>query len=120
MALATALLIALAAGAQAQTPDWAEVTLPGGRAALLPALGLSPELPRALVVSEIVRVTHASRDPRSRPLKIVSDYFLRAPSDGDEIVPVPLAAAVWRSQVLSNAPGDDRNLLGAILTNRRA
>jgi hypothetical protein len=77
-------------------------------------------LPRALVVSEIARVTHGSRDPRSRPLRIVSDYFLKPPAEGDELVPVPLAARVWRSQILSNAPPEDRALLGAILTNRRA
>src|SRR4029453_6385379 len=73
-----------------------------------------------LVLAEIVRVAHQSRDPRSRPLRIVSDYFAKAPATGDEVVPIPLAASVWRSQILANAPADDRNLLGAILANRRA
>jgi hypothetical protein len=104
----------------AQAPDWTDLPLPGGRSTLLPALGLSPELPRALVLSEIVRVTHASRDPRSRPVKIVAEYFLSPPSSGDELVPVPLAPSVWRSQILPNAPADDRQLLGAVLGNRRA
>ena len=57
---------------------------------------------------------------RSRPLKIVSDYFLNPPSSGDDVVPIPLAAPIWRAQILANAPADDRHLLGAILTNRRA
>jgi hypothetical protein len=106
--------------AGAQTPDWADVLLPGGRTTLLPALGLSSELPRALVVAEIVRVIHQWRDPRGRPLKIASDYFANPPATGDEVVPIPLPAPVWRSQILANAPADDRNLLGAILANRRA
>jgi hypothetical protein len=106
--------------AGAQTPDWTDVPLPGGRTTLLPALGLSSELPRALVLAEIVRVAHQSRDPRSRPLKIVLDYFAKPPTTGDEVVPIPLAAPVWRSQILVNAPAGDRNLLGAILANRRA
>ncbi len=72
------------------------------------------------MVGEIVRVTYASRDPRSRPFKVVSDYFLKPPVEGDELVPVPLPASVWRSQLLPNAPADDRALLGAILSNRRA
>ncbi len=114
------LCLVSAAVARAQVPDWTEIALPGGRAALLPPLGVSPLLPRALVVQEIVRVTHASRDARSRPLKIVSDYFAKPPAAGDELVPLPLSPDVWRTHILSNAPADDRALLGAILVNRRA
>jgi hypothetical protein len=106
--------------ASAQTPDWTDVPLPGGRTALLPALGLSSELPRALVLAEIVRVAYQPSDPRSQPLKIIADYFANPPAVGDEVVPIPLTPSVWRSQILANAPADDRSLLGAILVNRRA
>src|SRR6187200_245844 len=42
--LTTTILLWLvsAAVAGAQVPDWTEIALPGGRAALLPSLGLSP------------------------------------------------------------------------------
>jgi hypothetical protein len=113
-------LAATAPLASAQTPAWTEIPLPGGRATLLPALGLSPELPRALVVSEIVRVVHAAHDPRSRPSKLLSTYFASPPATGDELVPVPLPPSVWRTQILEHAGTDDRALLGAILADRRA
>jgi hypothetical protein len=106
--------------ANAQTPGWTEVPLPGGRATLLPALGLSSDLPRALVVPEIVRVVHAARDPHGRQLKTLLAYFASPPAGGDELVPVPLTPSVWRAQILEHAGPDERGLLGAILANRRA
>ncbi len=106
--------------ASAQIPGWTDVPLPGGRATLLPALGLSSDLPRALVVQEIVRVVHAARDPHGRQLKALSAYFASPPAIGDELVPIPLAPSIWRAQILEHAGSDDRGLLGAILANRRA
>ena len=54
--------------AQAQSA-WSELPLAGRRAELLPRLGLRADVPRALVVGEIVRTVHQARDPKS------TEYF---------------------------------------------
>ena len=104
------------AGAQ---PAWSELPLPGGRAELMPRLGLRADLPRALVIGEIVRTVHQARDPKSQILAALNGYFAAPPATGDEMVPVPLAPDVWRQQILLREV-PDRNLLGAILADRRA
>src|SRR6185295_1397310 len=100
-----------AAGAQS---SWSELPLPGGRAELLPRLGLRADLPRALVVGEIVRTVHQARDPKSQILATLNAYFATPSATGDEMVPVPLAPDVWRDQILVRAI-PDHGLLGAIL-----
>jgi hypothetical protein len=105
-----------AAGAQS---SWSELPLPGGRAELLPRLGLRADLPRALVVGEIVRTVHQARDPKSQILATLNAYFATPPATGDETVPVPLAPDVWREQILLRAV-PDHDLLGAIFADRRA
>jgi hypothetical protein len=107
-----------ARAAQAQSA-WSELPLPGGRAGLLPRLGLRADLPRALVVGEIVRTVHQARDPKSQILATLNDYFVTPPAAGDEMVPVPLAPDVWRDQILVRGV-PDHDLLGAILADRRA
>jgi len=57
----------LCGGVPAHAEDaWSPVTLPGGRATLLPSLGLAADLPRAMVVSEIIRTVYPARDARGR------------------------------------------------------
>ncbi len=112
------LLLGAPRAAQAQSA-WSELPLPGGRAGLLPRLGLRADLPRALVVGEIVRTVHQARDPKSQILATLNDYFATAPATGDEMVPVPLAPDIWRDQILVRAV-PDHDLLGAILADRRA
>ncbi len=112
------LLLGAPRAAQAQSA-WSELPLPGGRAELLPRLGLRADLPRALVVGEIVRTVHQARDPKSQILATLNAYFATPPATGDEMVPVPLAPDVWRDQILLRAV-PDHDLLGAILADRRA
>jgi hypothetical protein len=46
----------LTCGVPAHAEDaWPLVTLPGGRSTLLPSLDLAADLPRAMVVGEIIR-----------------------------------------------------------------
>ena len=104
--------------AQAQLA-WSELPLPGGRAELLPRLGLRADVPRALVVGEIVRTVHQARDPKSQILAALNAYFATPPATGDEMIPVPLGPDVWRDQILLRAVAD-HDLLGAILADRRA
>lgn len=112
------LLLGAPRAAQAQSA-WAELPLPGGRAELLPRLGLRADLPRALVVGEIVRTVHQARDSKSQILATLNAYFATPPATGDEMVPVPLAPGVWREQILLREVSD-HDLLGAILADRRA
>jgi hypothetical protein len=54
-------------GVPAHAEDaWPLVTLPGGCATLLPSLGLAADLPRAMVISEIIRTVYPARDARGR------------------------------------------------------
>jgi hypothetical protein len=82
-------------------------------------LGLRSDVPRALVVGEIVRTVHQARDPRSPVFLALTAYFATPPEGGDEQVPIPLPAGVWRERILGRDVSE-RELLGAILTDRRA
>ncbi len=103
----------------ADTALWQMVTLPGGRAALMPRLGLRPDVPRAIAIAEIIRVVHQARDPRGPIYTALDTYLASPPATGDELVPFPLPSATWRDYVLSRAV-DDRHLLAAILLDHRA
>ena len=112
---AAVLLIGPAAASAQPAAGWTEVVLPGGRAGLLPPLGLRPDLPRALVVGAIVRTVHASLDPAD-PAHTALAAYLANPPEGGEMVPIPLAADLW--QQLLPRPVPDRRLLGAMLADR--
>lgn len=116
----TALLVLLAATASAAQPapdGWSDLPLPGGRTVLLPALGMSPDLPRALVVTELVRVLHPGPQPDPAAARLLQQ-FLEAPPDGEpERVPVPLDPDSLR-RLLGREVPDDR-LLIAVLRDRR-
>jgi len=110
----------LCGGVPAHAEDaWSPVTLPGGRATLLPSLGLAADLPRAMVVSEIIRTVYPARDARGRLHVAVTTYFAAPPTDGDETVPLPMPLEFWQKQVIGRAV-PERELLGAILSDRRA
>jgi hypothetical protein len=104
----------------AQAEDaWPLVTLPGGRATLLPSLGLAADLPRAMVVGEIIRTVYPARDARGRLHVALTTYFAAPPNDGDETVPLPMPLEFWQKHVVGRAV-PERELLGAILSDRRA
>jgi hypothetical protein len=105
-------------GAEAAAPAWTRVPLAGGRQGLLPRLGLSADLPLALVAGEAIRLIHAPRelDP---PLRArAREYFARPDATPDETVPVPLSLKAWRD--LLGGRAEERTLLAAILDDRRA
>jgi hypothetical protein len=110
-------LFASANAAASAEPGWTDVPLPGGRAGLLPRIGLAADVPRALALGEIVRVAHASRDPDAAVAQMLADYFA-APPQGSELVPVPLTLTEWRALL-----GDeitDRTLIARLVGDRRA
>ena len=98
-------------------PGWTEVPLAGGRAGLLPRIGLAADVPRALALGEIVRVAHASRDPDTAIAQTLRDYFA-APPSGTESLPVPLGLAEWRP-ILGNDLSADL-FIRRLLADRRA
>ena len=109
---------AVAAPARAGAPDWTMVSLPGGRAGLLPRVGLASDIPTAIVVGEIIRVVHASREPDNAALDAVRLYFSAPPEGASEPVPIPLSLSTWHDLLGKDAtPG---RLLGALLQDRRA
>ena len=109
---------AVATPARAAAPDWAMVSLPGGRAGLLPRLGLAPDTPTAIVIGELIRVVHASREADNAALDAVRRYFATPPEGAAEAIPVPLSPSMWRD-LLGKGVTDDR-LVGALLQDRRA
>lgn len=109
---------AVAAPARAAAPDWAMVSLPGGRAGLLPRLGLATDVPTAIVIGELIRVVHASREPDNAALDAVRRYFAAPPEGAAEPIPVPLSPSMWRD-LLGKSVTDGR-LVGALLQDRRA
>lgn len=116
--LPTLCALVLAAPAWAAAPDWGMVSLPGGRAGLLPRLGMAPDVPVAIVVGELIRVVHASSEPRNAALDTVRRYFAAPPAGPADLLPVPLAVSMWRD-LLGDAV-TDFNLVSALLKDRRA
>ena len=116
--LPTLCALVLAAPAWAAAPDWGMVSLPGGRAGLLPRLGMAPDVPVAIVVGELIRVVHASSERENAALDTVRRYFASPPRSPAELVPVPLPVSMWRD-LLGNAV-TDLNLVSALLQDRRA
>jgi hypothetical protein len=117
--MAAVVLLAASVEVYAKPPAWALLPLAGGRQGALPVLGLAPDLPRAVVLTEMVRVVHATRDSKNRPLAAITEYFGTKPSTTDEDIPVPLDVAIWTSQILGR-PLANRDLLPALLADRRA
>ena len=107
--------------AGAATPS-EDVPVPGGRAALAAALGIHPVPDRARFVGELARLVHGLSDRNARDSEVLArELHLGAASaaEVDELVPVPLTAAVWSAAVFlrSVSPQD---LVIAILGDRRA
>jgi hypothetical protein len=99
--------------------SWASVPLAGGRSTLLPSLGLAADLPRAMVIGEIVRTVYAARDPHGRLARTLTAYFASPPAQGDERIPLPMPPEFWQRHVVARVV-PDRELVGAILSDRRA
>lgn len=112
------LAVSTTAGAQTAEPEWSLAPLPGGRAGLLPRLGLSADVPVALAVGEIIRVAHASPDTPNVPLTAVRAYFADPPGGPAEPLPLPLAFATWRD--LLGRHVTEATLLSTLLEDRRA
>ncbi len=108
----------LAAPASAAAPEWGVVSLPGGRSELLPRLGLSPDLPVAMVVGELIRVVHAAREDDNPVSETARSYFAAPPASPGELVPLPLSVSTWRG-LLGNGV-TEANLVGSVLLDRRA
>ena len=116
-ALLTAVLLCASPAHAGEAPAWSALVLPGGRAGLLPALGMDADAPRGIAVGEIIRTVHADRGTGDGARAALTAYLASLPADGDEMLPVPLPAAAW--QALLAQPVPDRQLLGAILTDRK-
>jgi hypothetical protein len=114
---AICLLVVPAAAAQGAGPEWTPAPLPGGRAGLLPRLGLPADLPVPMTAGELIRAAHASRDATAA-LGVIRAYFADPPAGPVETVPVPLTAGTWGH--LLGRPLAGPALLPAILDDRRA
>src|SRR5688572_22775598 len=117
-ALCALAVCAVAVPARAAAPDWGMVSLPGGRAGLLPRLGLATDVPTAIVIGELIRVVHASREPDNPALDVVRRYFAAPPEGAAEPIPVPLSPSMWRD--LLGKGVSESHLVGALLQDRRA
>ena len=117
VSLTAVIALLVSAPSAAGEPGWSEAPLPGGRAGLLPRIGLAADVPRALTLGEILRVAHASRDANTAVVRALADYFA-APPEGSELVPVPLSVAEWRA--LLGEDVTDRTLIGRLVADRRA
>lgn len=115
--LGVAALLGVATTTAAAPPLWSEASLPGGRAGLLPRIGLPADVPLALAIGEAIRVVHAPRDSAGDALRAAREYFA-APPDGVEAVPVPLSLESWRGLLGSDVTGE--TLLARLLLDRRA
>jgi len=87
-----------------------DVLVPGGVAAFAAALGVDPVPDRARFVAELTRLPI--------DVKAAAAFLARRPAPADQ-VPVPLSAAVW-SEAVFNRSIRSEDLLGAIITDRRA
>ncbi len=114
------LLLCLAAPprAAAAPAGWSLLELPGGRSGLLPRLGMAADVPRALVLGEVIRVLHASADRTHPPMAAARGYFAAPNAEGTEPVPVPLPPEALRG--LLGRDVSDAQLLGTLLQDRRA
>lgn len=99
-------------------PDWELVSLPGGRAAFLPQIGMAADVPVALVTGEVLRVLYGARHPGPELLARVRSYFAVPREPSTERIPVPMPIAKW--QDLLGPRVTDANAFSTILLNRRA
>jgi hypothetical protein len=72
-----------------------------------------------MVVGEVIRTVYPARDARGRLAVALTSYFAGRPKDGDETVPLPMPLEFWQKHVISRQV-PERDLLGAILSDRRA
>src|SRR5262245_33197330 len=120
--LAVLSLLSIPGAASGQAPAArGAIALPVPAAELASALGLASARP-STVVGDAVRLVYASGDahnrqhPAAEALARVLDGGVVAASD---VVPLPLAPAVWRDVILASPVSDDR-LIAAILRDRGA
>jgi hypothetical protein len=85
---------------------------------LLPRLGLSPDLPVALVMGELIRVVHPAGEDDNPVVETVRGYFAAPATSPAERVPLPLSVSAWRG-LLGNGV-TEANLIEAVLRDRRA
>ena len=79
---------------------------------------LSVRFTTAIVIGEVIRVVHASREPDNAALAAVRRYFAAPPESVSESVPVPLSISMWRDLLGNDVT--DASLVGALLQDRRA
>jgi hypothetical protein len=99
-----------------------DVPVRGGRAALAATFGIQPIPDRARFVSEFARLLHGLSDRKPTLPEILSQQLRQSAASAagaNELVPVPLTAAVWSKAVFLRpvTPGD---LLIEIFSNRQA
>jgi len=125
--LATALVAGLAATVAASPGGGrSSVPLPGGAAALAAALELTHPFDRALVLLETTKIVYenppgdsAATDRLRRRLLAHVAALRERRADTADLVPLPLAPAVWSDVVLHRRLDDDEIAL-AILESREA
>jgi hypothetical protein len=114
--------------AEPLVPVTEDVPVPGRLAALADLADVMPVPDRARFVAELARIIHSSPSTgpySNEPVRRRIDAFFadarqqRAAGDADDVVPVPLTAALW-SQAVFHRKVDRRDLVGAILTDRSA
>lgn len=115
--LALSALVYLGAPVARADAPGTTVTIPGGHAALLARLGLPADLPRALVLGEVIRVAHASPDGESSAVSVFTEQDTASGNAADTL-PLPLDEPTWRALLGRDANG--RNLLDAVMRDRRA
>jgi len=99
------------------------VPVPGGIAAAAAAIGLNAVPDRARFAAEITRLAYDNAEipnPQIESwLQAVRANAAAADGAGDDVVPVPLSAAVWSDAVFRERVAPNQ-LLAAILADRRA
>jgi hypothetical protein len=120
--LATTIVAAIQVQVAAAATVSEDVPVPGGRAALAGTFDIHPIPDRARFVSELARLLYGLSDRKATAPEILRQQLhqsVASASGVNELVPVPLTAAVWSKAVFLRqvAPGD---LVIEILSNRQA
>jgi hypothetical protein len=106
----------------AADPVTEDVPIPGGLDVVAGMLGVRPTPDAARFVSEIVRIAYTLPEKRNADFRRnIARFEAAAPKlpPTDDVVPVPLSAAIWSRAVFGRAVTSAR-LFGAILGDRDA
>jgi len=123
VAFASVMLLSWQSAGAAQTPSVrGSAPLPVSARALALALGLPSADPSRLLL-HVVRLVYDTPDAQTAQNRRVREALhtvLSAPGEATtDVVPLPLAPAIWRDTILQTSTSDD-GLVSAILKDRRA